>query len=109
MGYKTEYSLDFDTPELGEEIAEAMGARGLDGDIAMGAHSQLGWYDHEVDMLILANMFPDTVFILSGIGDEFPDVWKKRFVNGRVDEVRADIVFPDFPPLKGSEDEGEND
>jgi hypothetical protein len=98
MSYITLYSLEFDTPELMNEIIAAMDD--IDGGgLATGCSFSYPWYEHEEDMLEISKQFPDAVFILSGIGKEFPDIWKKRFIRGQVDEIRANITFPDFPPL----------
>ena len=98
MSYITAYSLEFDDPDAVEEIAEALDRIGC-GELAFGYHQADTWYEHEQDMLYISEVFPGTEFILTGVGEEFPDMWKKRFVNGQVDEVRATLTWPEFPPL----------
>jgi hypothetical protein len=48
-------------------------------------------------MITLSNKFPNATFIVTGIGEEYGDYWKARIKNGKVDKVKAKIVFPDFP------------
>jgi hypothetical protein len=99
MGYYTDYDLTHDSPGLDDEICESLD------ELYMGASSAIHelfnckWYEHEEHMLELSKQFPDTTFILYGTGEEQPDMWKKRFVNGQCDVVVAEIVFADFPPL----------
>lgn len=37
------------------------------------------WYEHVEHMQLLANLFPDHVFVLEGVGEEQFDVWIKVF------------------------------
>lgn len=99
MGYYTKYELEYDDEDgFEDEITDALDKLGYS-DLAAGHSMEMKWYDHERDMIELSQEFPDTVFILTGCGEEEGDLWKKRFVDGKVDEVRAEIVYPDFPPL----------
>lgn len=58
------------------------------------------WYEHDNDMRKLSIRFPDSVFILSGEGEESGDVWKKYYMNGSLQEARGIITFDDFDPNK---------
>lgn len=98
MGYYTDYELTYEPDDFVDEIDEALDKLGYS-DLAAGHSMNMKWYNHERDMTELSKEFPDTVFILHGVGEEPGDMWKKRFVNGEMEEVRAEIVFPDFPPL----------
>lgn len=52
------------------------------------------WYDHTYDMMKISKLFPDVIFRLSGEGEEKEDMWHEYFHNGKVEECRAKITFP---------------
>jgi hypothetical protein len=52
------------------------------------------WYKHEDDMNTLSMMYPNHSFVLDGVGEEYPDVWKLYAKNGRTKKVEAIISFP---------------
>lgn len=52
------------------------------------------WYDHEADMIALSKEYPNLVFVLEGVGEEFPDAWRKWFYNGVVEASYAEVVYP---------------
>lgn len=39
--------------------------------------------------------FPDTYFLLYGVGEEQGDVWKAYFYNGKVQIIKATLTFKD--------------
>lgn len=41
-------------------------------------------------------MYPDVIFIVEGIGEEFPDIWKAWTKNGKMYKAYAQIKFPEF-------------
>ena len=51
------------------------------------------WYDYKDDMRILFLAFPNTYFLLYGVGD----VWKAYFCNGKVQIIKATLSFKDEP------------
>lgn len=55
---------------------------------------KMKWYDHEKDMAALSKEYPNILFVLEGIGEEFPDAWRKWFHNGTVEASYAEIVYP---------------
>lgn len=46
------------------------------------------WYDHIEDMIKLSKVFPETLFILDGWGEELGDVWRELYMDG--ERVRAE-------------------
>ena len=103
MGYYTNYQLETNAPGIEEEIARDIANRsGYEGDIFRHAFCEVKWYEHERDMLHVSKRFPNVVFILSGEGEENNDVWKKRFLNGEVWEIRPEVSWPEFPELTDS-------
>ena len=52
------------------------------------------WYDHHTDMLAHSTKYPDVTFTLSGEGEESGDIWRARYLGGRViEEKRASNIF----------------
>ena len=52
------------------------------------------WYKHENDMCTISQEYPNIIFVLEGVGEEFPDSWRKWFYNGIVEASYAEIVYP---------------
>jgi hypothetical protein len=116
MGYETRYSLDIeadvilkevkgidsngkpasvfirsfvDVEELKREIADQISDNYLWSDGCK-------WYDHQKDMRSFSRKYPEVLFILSGEGEESGDMWRAYFKNGKMQFVKAKIVFDDF-------------
>jgi hypothetical protein len=108
MGYYTNFTLsivDGNDDVADEEIisklveneeSNACAALNKDGSWADSAK----WYNHEDDLREFSKLFPDKLFLLEGEGEESGDLWKKYFKNGKMQEVRARIVYDDFDPAK---------
>lgn len=58
------------------------------------------WYSWVEDMKELSKIFPETVFKLHGEGEENDDLWDAYFKNGKEQECRADIIYPDYDEEK---------
>ena len=56
------------------------------------------WYEHCADMTKVANAFPDVVFVLQGIGEEFGDIWREYYCGEEYHESMVNMVFeaPDW-------------
>ena len=97
MAYYTKYTLEIEE-NMSEEESKAV-------DIALGEYSELlyyyntelKWYSYECLLVEVSVLFPHLTFILTGIGETPGDMWKKRFINGHVDRVKAEIRWPEFP------------
>lgn len=63
------------------------------------------WYDHVEDMIKLSKVFPETLFILDGWGEELGDVWRELYMDG--ERARADLMFSfsDFKVMNKPEHE----
>ena len=68
--------------------------------IARGYLDECKWYEHEADMRALSSKFPDVLFTLDGVGEEHPDIWRKFFVNGKMQKCDATLVFDQFDESK---------
>jgi hypothetical protein len=105
VSYQTNYTLQFDfingedSDYSYEELREHIDSIEPDvnlGDLVDGLTVICTWYEHEEDMLDLSRKYPEAVFILEGNGSEYPDMWKKMFINGDVEEIRPTLVWPEF-------------
>jgi hypothetical protein len=54
------------------------------------------WYEHEDHMRAISEKYPEVLFTLSGEGEESGDIWKKYFLNGKMQKAIARIVIPEF-------------
>jgi hypothetical protein len=98
MGYNTDYTLEHDvTEDTLQEVRDQFGALGYIFD--SGGLEALYWYEHEEDLLRISALCPEFTFTLTGIGETAGDLWKKRFRAGAVEEVRAEIVWPEFEAI----------
>lgn len=118
MGYYTYYNLDVSTvkddnstsftttneisPLIRKTLEDEVDKMGVFevGCCEDGWSGEAKWYDHEDDMLILSQRFPELLFELSGEGEESGDMWHKYFHNGAIQECYAEIVYPEFDPAK---------
>ena len=102
MGYNTKYTLEHNVPkDTLQEVWDQFNTLKLgyifDGS---GLDDALSWYEHEKDMLQISILCPEITFTLTGIGESAGDMWKKRFRAGKVEEVRPEIVWPEFEALR---------
>ena len=105
MGYNTRYELKFEPltiankdciSHLVAENEEAAWVIDEDGN----SEDYSKWYDHDIDMKAFSLKYPDTVFILSGSGEEDEDIWVKYFKNGKMQEEYAEIVIAKYDENK---------
>lgn len=68
---------------------------GGEGFIHMECDEWIKWYEHDRDMLDISMKFPDTVFVLSGEGEESGDLWKTYYKNGVKQDAPAIITYPE--------------
>ena len=109
MGYYTKFELHAVDVETGYPITtmeeDAIAKRlwqlvgGSDRYTPKGIENcldeEMKWYDHEADMTALSKEFPNILFVLDGVGEEFPDAWRKWFYNGAVEASYAEVVYPE--------------
>ncbi len=57
-------------------------------------------YEHEENMREYSLLHPDTLFKLSGIGEENGDLWHEYYLNGKMQRVNAVITFEEFDESK---------
>jgi len=54
------------------------------------------WYDEEENMREYSQLYPTTIFVIAGKGEEQPDIWNAYYLNGKRQELRPEQVWPDF-------------
>lgn len=55
---------------------------------------EMKWYNHENDMIALSKNHPNIIFLVEGIGEEFPDAWHMWVHNGIVEKSYAVVKYP---------------
>jgi hypothetical protein len=93
MGYYTRHELeilegDDNVTDYEKEITENY----------QGAYfeDETKWYNHKNDMVDYSKKHPDTLFLLSGEGEEQPDMWREYYKNGLSHRIVGVMAFEDF-------------
>lgn len=106
MGYYTRYSGSIVSgPATEKEVAKAIAAlpyfdnwspeedpETIDEVIAF---DETKWYDYEADMRYISRLFPDTIILIHGEGEETGDLWNHYFKNGKSSYCQAIITYPE--------------
>lgn len=96
MGYHTQHSLNVDDAhalyldEHMQKIATQVGIPDL-------WEEECKWYECVGDMTAYSNLWPDTTFIVDGVGESSDDIWRNWFKNGQVRNWKLEINIPDDP------------
>lgn len=112
MGYNTKYILEvrhteapkiLPSPVL-EDVLSQLRTEFSEANYALteiGDCSELAkWYEHEEDLRKFSKRFPLYLFVLSGQGEISADVWKKYFVNGKVQITKSKFQIEPFDKQK---------
>jgi len=97
MGYCTNFELniedgDIDISVISKRLTQITKYTfGYDGTLY---HAK--WYDWKDDMRKLSSEYHDIVFVLSGQGEEYGDIWKAYFKNGKMQYAAAIVTFEPF-------------
>lgn len=63
------------------------------------------WYDYNYDMIHLSQCHLNTTFILTGIGEDAGDVWKRYYKDGHcVQCIKVVLTFEENPILFEAQD-----
>ena len=54
------------------------------------------WYDESEDMTKYSLLYPTTIFVISGEGEENGDLWEAYFLNGKMQMCKAKIEYDTF-------------
>ena len=85
---KINYNLDYEV-----EISNSA-------DYSRCFDDSIKWYDCENDMLEFSKNHPETIFCITGYGEESEDIWKAYFKNGKMFKTKAKLVFEEFNESK---------
>lgn len=89
MGYYTKFELEEVTgaefDDVMNYICEQMGFDPF--------KSEWKWYSHEEDMKKFSTKFSGATIITSGVGEEYPDIWKSWFKDGKSKTCQATMKF----------------
>ena len=58
------------------------------------------WYEYDENMKTISKKYPETIFILEGEGEESGDIWKRYYLNGKVQVAEAKISYDEFDEKK---------
>jgi hypothetical protein len=107
MGYNTNYRLYCSDNEVLEKLVEDEGENEylsyMDLSTNRGetyAEMSGKWYDHEDDMKKVSKENKGVLFTLHGEGEEGGDLWRKYFLNGKMQEAYARIEYDEFDSAK---------
>lgn len=84
MGYYTRYEVN----QMEEEISEFVGYNPFD--------DSCKWYDYDKYMKAFSLLHPNELFELEGVGEEFPDIWKAFYKNGKGYRNIIEIKYPEY-------------
>lgn len=109
MGYCTDHNLTvrkIKSEERFKELLDYMKSKDLihyafdDGRYNEKRHEaeflcydSVKWYNHTVDMLHIAEKFPEMYFELEGNGEDFGDFWKEYYHDMDIEYCRGEIVY----------------
>lgn len=106
MGYYTKFDLTViesrsDAFESNRFYEDGMAGKHFgqyDLDFNSSNWDNMKWYSWPDDMKNLSQEYPNVVFRLSGEGEESGDLWVAYFMNGDMQETKANITFeePDW-------------
>lgn len=105
MGYETRHNLEVHIGEMNitkvlKEVGEDFNGLHYAIDEYGDSLDAVKWYEHEGDMLLLSERYPELVFELHGEGEENDDMWYKYFKNGKMQHCYAKIVFDEYDESK---------
>lgn len=100
MGYYTSHRLNITGGGKKFEIIEDLRESYEDANYAIdesgATEESCKWYSHDRDMIEFSKKYPESIFELSGQGEEPEDTWRHYFKNGKSKMIKARIVFDDF-------------
>lgn len=100
MGYYTTHKLeiikgDNNYTDYKQEIGEISGYGS-----SLFSGEEHKWYESNEHMIDYSKNHPNTVFKLSGEGEESGDIWSRYYKNGKVQSCKAKIVVDDYDESK---------
>ena len=101
MGYYTRYRLEISEEQdgLAEDFPQTYG-EGFFTELISHGSDDIKWYEHDSDMRLISEQYPDILFTLYGEGEEPGDLWIKYYQNGKCQTENAKITFGKFDKNK---------
>jgi hypothetical protein len=93
MGYYTRFELSVVEDDSGITLCDHKLAISEVAGYDDCFDDEIKWYGYKEDMQKYSKAYPNTIFLLDGIGEENGDVWKSFFKNGERNYIKAQIVF----------------
>lgn len=104
MGYYTNYALSCSKPGLVQRLVEQSEEDGTPLHYAIDTNGEpydaLKWYDHVDDMRAISLEHKGVLFTLEGKGEESGDLWRKYFLNGKMQSAPGVVTFDTFDSEK---------
>lgn len=101
MGYNTNYTLECSDENVMHELSkcneELIEFLSFSNGKLQGTWK---WYDHENDMRCLSEKYRGVIFTLHGVGEDKSDLWRKYFLNGKMQTSTARIEYDCFDTSK---------
>lgn len=100
MGYYTKHKLEIieGNDNKTDYISEIVEISGYSSSLFKG--EEYKWYDSDIHMKYYSKKHPNTVFRLSGEGEESGDIWVKYYKNGKVHSCKARITHDTYDESK---------
>ena len=90
--------------ELLEVLIKIVGYEGFTDTIYEGYMYVLDeskWYKWKENLVEFTKKIPDMLVEIYAEGEENEDIWKARFLNGKMERQDAKIMVPEFKEIKG--------
>lgn len=98
MGYYTSHRLEI--IEGNDYVTDYENEIGEDSGYGNPFGEECKWYDHEDHMRKYSKKHPKTLFKLIGDGEENGDLWHEYYLNGKMQRVKAKIIFDEYDASK---------
>ena len=94
MGYYTRFESKVDFTDEQRDSIESISQ--YSAEIVVDGWDTVKWYNWVDDISKLSKLYPLKIFKWDCEGEESGDIWRIYAKNGKVETVRAKIVFDDF-------------
>ncbi len=105
MGYYTQFDIkvkegEVDIQSLQDTINEISNySFDTDGN-EIWSNGSYKWYDYAHDMEKVSKLFPDIVIQVDGNGEEFGDIWRTFWKNGKYQQAERVVTVEDYDENK---------
>lgn len=101
MGYTTRFKITTvptgDVTDLFQAMSDYDQDYGDYGSLIGGEIQFTGkFYYAEDDIRVISESLPDTVIIIDGVGEAYPDIWRMYIKDGRSWKQKAEIKFEPY-------------